>query len=538
MKCLAAFAAAFAWAACSTLVLAPTACAAVPAERVERWRQDLAFVADSLPRGHANLFHDVSRVRFGAALDSLAERVPRLDHDEITVELARIIALVHDGHTRLTFPFDSTAGFFTGHTTTAAPRVPGLVFRHLPVRLREFADGLYVVKASPEQRALLGGRVVGLGDRTIDEARSAVEPTIQRDNDQQVRDLMPTWLVVPEILHARGVTRDRDAVRIVVQSPGGARVEAMLHPDAVGVAPSWVDARDPGPLPWPDREPSRAHWWTLLPKTTAIYARYREVRDDGPCTVEAFASAMLNELAEGRGDRLILDLRGNVGGNGYLNRPLLHGIIGAPLLRRPGSLFVLADRGTFSAAMMLLADLETHTPAIIVGEKTGGRPNGYGDSRRVRLPNTGLTVRASTLYWQTTDPRDTRDGITPHVQAEPTFADWKAGRDPVLDSTLAMIGPASDFAGDWAGIVSVDQERVPIRLKIGRASGGGRVVGIEAPDLGVPAGEGRDVKVESATLSFVVPGDQPLAFRLRARRTTLVGTVRFQGSLLPLVARR
>ena len=32
-----------------------------------------------------------------------------------------------------------------------------------------------------------------------------VAPTIRHDNAQQVRYLMPQWLVIPEILHARGV---------------------------------------------------------------------------------------------------------------------------------------------------------------------------------------------------------------------------------------------------------------------------------------------------------------------------------------------
>jgi hypothetical protein len=83
-----------------------------------------------------------------------------------------------------------------------------------------------------------------------------------------------------------------------------------------------------------------------------------------------------------------------------INRSLLHALIRAPELRDPGSLFVITGRGTFSAAMMFAIDLEKQSNAIFVGEPTGASLNHYGDSRKVQLPNSGLTIRVSTLYWQ------------------------------------------------------------------------------------------------------------------------------------------
>ena len=82
----------------------------IPQEWVPRWREDLQFAADSLPLRHPNFFHTVSRANYRAALDSLSRRVPELEHHEIVVDLARIVAMVNDGHTRLTLPFDSTSG--------------------------------------------------------------------------------------------------------------------------------------------------------------------------------------------------------------------------------------------------------------------------------------------------------------------------------------------------------------------------------------------------------------------------------------------
>jgi hypothetical protein len=445
------------------LLFAPppaTAAASISSEWVTQWRADLAFAADSLPRVHPNFFHDVPRERYRAALDSLSARVPTLDHHEIVVELARIVAMVHDGHTRLTFPFDSAAAFFTGHSRTAAPKIPGLVFHQYPIRFGLFADTLWVIATDAAHRALLGGRLVTIGTRSGAEAMFAVEPVIQRDNDSQIRDLMPTWLVCPEILHARGVVTDIESAPIVVEHMDGSRVSGTLSPVPAGTGVAWLDARAPGPRPLRDRFPERRHWFTLVPGTRTMYARYREVQDDPKETVADFAESLFTAIGRTSADRLVLDARGNVGGNGFLNHPLVQRLIRAERLWRPGGLWVLIDRGTFSAAVMLCADLELHTPAILLGEKTGGHPNSYGDSRRVVLPNTGLTVRVSSLYWQLTGPNDTRDGITPHVPVMIHFAAWGANRDPALEAALAR-GSTAGLAGVWSGVRATTNSASP-----------------------------------------------------------------------------
>jgi hypothetical protein len=40
----------------------------------------------------------------------------------------------------------------------------------------------------------------------------------------------------------------------------------------------------------------------------------------------------------------------------------------------------------------------------------------------------------SDLYWQTSWPDDRRPWIAPEIYAPPTFADYRAGRDPAMDA--------------------------------------------------------------------------------------------------------
>jgi hypothetical protein len=88
----------------------------------------------------------------------------------------------------------------------------------------------------------------------------------------------------------------------------------------------------------------------------------------------------------------------------------------------------------------MVNELEKYTNAIFVGEPTGGKVNSYGDSRKITLPNSGITVRVSTLWWQE-DERDRRQWTEPQIPAELTFADYATNTDPAMKAILSYVPP-------------------------------------------------------------------------------------------------
>jgi hypothetical protein len=136
-------------------------------------------------------------------------------------------------------------------------------------------------------------------------------------------------------------------------------------------------------------------------------------------------------------DRLVVDLRWNNGGNTYLSMPLLHALIRSRKLNRPGSLFVIIGRGTFSAAQNTATFIERHTQAVFVGEPTGSSPNFVGEDNPTLLPYSKLPVSISDLYWQTSWPTDHRPWIAPLLYAPPSFELYRANRDPAMEAILA-----------------------------------------------------------------------------------------------------
>jgi hypothetical protein len=138
---------------------------------------------------------------------------------------------------------------------------------------------------------------------------------------------------------------------------------------------------------------------------------------------------------------LIIDLRRNAGGNTFLHRPLLLGLIRNEKINQRGKLFVIIGRNTFSAAMNASTMIEDYTNAIFVGEPTGASPNFVGETTLVTLPHSQLQFSISDLYWQTSWPMDHRHWIAPRLYIPPSFAAYRINRDPALEAILAYSEP-------------------------------------------------------------------------------------------------
>ena len=104
------------------------------------------------------------------------------------------------------------------------------------------------------------------------------------------------------------------------------------------------------------------------------YLQLNRVADDPDEPLVTFVERLFAAIDAAGSDRLVIDLRGNGGGNTFLTRPLLHRLIGCDRVNRGGGLFVVIGRRTFSAAQNLATLIGDHTRAVFVGEPTGSSP--------------------------------------------------------------------------------------------------------------------------------------------------------------------
>jgi len=169
------------------------------------------------------------------------------------------------------------------------------------------------------------------------------------------------------------------------------------------------------------------------------------------------------DLMARRVESLILDLRGNDGGDPYSSAYLLGYLIGEPFryfssrstslhsdLKQlqdvpddpyHGKLFVLVDGGCYSTTGHFLSLLRHHRRGVFIGEETGGSFICNGGYREYSLSNSGIVL----LLPHTSFITDARglsvgEGIQPDHQVPISLDDLVLGADPVLDTALALTG--------------------------------------------------------------------------------------------------
>lgn len=494
------------------------------------WRADLEFAHAEIPRRHVAPWHTLDQPAYEAAFERLLSDSDALAEHEVIVRLAEIVASLGDGHSRLSLPMDAGAAAQASHTGTAVARARA--FHRLPLQLTWTPEGYVVTAAAPALERLLGLLVVAIDGHRVADVESALSPIVNRDNEHQLHDLLPWFMAVPEVLHARGITASTGTSHWRFTDGSGTSLEATLSPIPAGQAVQWrhVPAAD-----WPAGRAQRdeALWFTDIDDPRAVFVRVAEIADAPRMSFAGFASELQAHLARTDRRKLIVDLRGNPGGDNTLNASLLRALIRTPWVSEPGALLVLIDGGTFSAAMNLVEDLEQWLPTVFVGSGTGARPNSYGDARKFQLPRSGLTLRLSSLYWQN-HPQDGRTAIDPLIPAMPTVMDVRSGSDPALRALRGLESPATAVAGRWQGQLSASFRQLPMTIELpDRDSHQGTV---RIPDLGVDTAglqiTARDGPIWRGVLQL---RNGPVPMAVHASSGRLVGWIDYRGNCYPFV---
>lgn len=400
-----------------------------------QWQEDLKYLHEVVTNERANLFDTITREEWEQQAKALHKKIPELQRHQIIVELSKLVAAFRIGHTQITIiPWRRHGS-------------PSIKFHRYPLLTYVFSDGVYIRSAKEKYRDIVGARVVAIGKMPILEAMEAVRPVVPWENEQFFLSEIPYFLSCPEILHAQGVVDNPEETSWTIEQNGQQRTITLeaepsgFFPGDYGMVydePGWLDVRDLSDAPTPLylKNLDRNFYFEHLPEHNLVYVRHSQVRDEQDETIAQFFQRVMNFVEKNDVEKLVLDVRLNSGGNNYLNKPIIVGLIASRKINQPGRLFTIIGRRTFSAAQNLVNELEKYSETIFVGEPTSENVNFWGDVRQYELPNSGLPVRLSWLWWQDGDPRDDRQWLAPHIAVDVSFQDYKNNRDPVMEEIL------------------------------------------------------------------------------------------------------
>jgi hypothetical protein len=407
--------------------------------REQRWRFDAGFLVREIGR-RAPQRAPTQRELLDKSRIKLVESLADMTDAQVIVEFMRWVATLDDGHGSVDVVDENSA-----------------LAASLPVQFQLFGEGAFVTAAHPDQAALLGARVVAFEGCPAARVLDQIDPLVNRDNVYGAPERAMQVMRRTAVLHALGIIDAPDGAELELEHPDGtlrrlaltAVPQAWRRRNEVPAPEGWIAYHTtlPGVPPLYLRDCARPHWFEYLANENLVYVQLNSVSDGPHETLAGFLDRLFAFVDAHAVRRLVIDVRWNGGGDLTLVRPLVHGLIMRPAVNRPGGLFVITGRRTFSAAQYTCSAIEANTHAIFVGEATGSRPNFVGETTPFRLPCSGLRVNVSDTYWQNGWPQDRRTSIAPELRVVPTIAAYRANRDLALEAVLACGDDTFAFGG-------------------------------------------------------------------------------------------
>jgi uncharacterized protein (TIGR03437 family) len=458
-----------------------------------QWQADLQSLVTQLENTHPNLFFHVSEQDFEAAVNALNQKIPQLSDDQITVAMMQLVASIGDAHTALYSPFP-----------------------FLPIRVRWFSDGLYVNAAVPEYSQALGAKVIAIGNMPVDGAYDAVSTVISHENDQWVRELSETYLGTPEILAYLGVTSGTGPVTYTLQDLSGTQFQMPVSPSSAGLL--WPPDSTNGSVPLWRWNYGVNYWYQYLPTTQTIYFAYSICEEMPGLSFADFLNQLLAFMAQNPVSHVVVDLRNNNGGDSRVFQPFLDTLAANAGLRT--EVTAIIGQATFSSGVMNSAGLSGELGVPLIGGPTGGAVTSYGNIVELTLPNSGLVLSCSTVYFPGYYGF-TGNSLLPNLSVPMSSADYFARYDPFLRAAMVWpeqyqppqavsgsprIANAASFGapvspgglavvfGDFPGVSSTQATSLPLTTQLAGVQV--KVNGVAAPLLGVGPEQ----------ISFQVPG--------------------------------
>lgn len=382
---------------------------------------DLAQVAAAVT--HAAVYTAEARNAALEDLRRLQAQAGTLTRAQVVVGLARIAAAAQDGHTNLDF----------GQLGGALPQ--------LPVRLTWFAGGLYVTAVSGAHKDLLGSQVVQLEGRSP-EAWLPLLSTVIGGTPERVRHLSAPVLITPAFFHALDWAASASQFRLALRLADGSAARVQI---AVGSeAPTLTLASAGDGQGAPDAGAS-VHLEKLPGDALYVGVRRIDSGTDGPLPL--VLEQVLGRIRAAPLQRLIIDLRGNGGGNYLLSWPFTQQVRAAA---GPARIYALTDEATFSAALVTLAWLRYDAGARIVGCGPGDAAQFYAEPVSLELPAVNIRLFVATqshdwaqgrhdfatCVWLNLLYAVPAGTLRPDVEVQRTWREFTHGNDAALHAAL------------------------------------------------------------------------------------------------------
>jgi hypothetical protein len=338
-------------------------------------------------------FRGIERAAIDRHINEALQNALAHAKDDFLLSMMRLLALPGNGHTRL---------------------IPNDAISVVPLRFVTIGNAVRLLDAAPGYARGIGGELISINGITIDEIEVAGKGFLAGTR-QRKRVIGPILFVWPAALLRLGVHSGGNTIRYRMRNETG-RICELVMDTANRVPGSAFYPRNEHGKPNPSWSPK-----SFLQVTdfgdTGLLLILPSFFDPGRATLSRAVSDAADLARSRRDTPLLVDVRGNTGGNFLLTMPLIDAIAEGADDRRVG---VLVDKFTFSAAIVFVAILKHRLGARLklIGEEMGDGLTFFAEGGSIGLASSGAVVRYSSAFhdWEggridETTPREIAEKI-------------------------------------------------------------------------------------------------------------------------------
>ena len=384
------------------------------AERNRKWKEDVKFLANELPKRHKNLFFKTNSLEFKKAAASLCKTINSMTDAEAILGMAQLIATVGDNHTILEL---------------SQQRVG---FRRFPIWLRWFDDGLFVEGITDSAENAIGCKVKKIGKMRIERIYSEMKKFLPHESTPCLKQMSQRHLNMVEFLYEVGAINSPDTGSYCLEDSRGTTFTVNLGPFIPGLG---VHFAKPRTIPAYSQNLNDNYQFEWMKRHRTLYIQYNCCKETEGKPFGLFSREVLRLVNKERAKRIIIDLRNNGGGNSKVINPLISGLHEWDPQKNGCQVFAIIGKKTGSSAILNSMQLKRELDAIFIGKPTGGKPNHYGDVKYFGLPNSKISIQYSTKYFKVSEKNQL--SIIPDIRVKDVSKDYFAGKDPVMKTILS-----------------------------------------------------------------------------------------------------
>lgn len=293
--------------------------------------------------------------------------------DDFLLSLMRLLALPGNGHTRL---------------------IPNEAISVLPLRFASIGAAIRLLSATPNNATAVGGELLSINGIPTDEIETRADSLLAGTLPRK-RVIGPILFVWPGALRHLGLWSAGEAIEYQIRSQSGLMTSLRLDSASTVPAASL----------YPRSEHGRADaaW------SPAVFLTVKDFGQTGallvlPSFFDAGAKGLSEAISKAAalvasrpGSPLLLDLRGNTGGDFLRTMPLIDALSDGAENRR---IALLVDKFTFSAAIVFAAILKHRLKdrLLLIGEEMGDGLTFFAEGGTLDLPATGAVARYSSAF--------------------------------------------------------------------------------------------------------------------------------------------